>query len=218
MKLETKDMENTKFIITINREFGSGGHEIAQKLSELLDVKLYDKAFLATIREKFNLTEEEAEKIKAEKTNWWSEFCRFYKQFGITPNYTQQSSEVTSQQLYYAEAKALRDLAEHESCIVVGRSGFHVFKDTPDTIKIFLIADMEHRMNRIMEKYKLDEEGARKLIDDIDKARENYTKTFAGISRYDARNYDLVINVTPFTTDQVAQFLAYNLRLKYMTK
>ena len=71
-------MENTKFIITINREFGSGGHEIAQKLSELLDVKLYDKAFLATIREKFNFTEEEAEKIKAEKTNWWSEFCRFY--------------------------------------------------------------------------------------------------------------------------------------------
>lgn len=211
-------MENTKFIITINREFGSGGHEIAQKLSELLDVKLYDKAFLATIREKFNLTEEEAEKIKAEKTNWWSEFCRFYKQFGVTPNYTQQPSEVTSKQLYYAEAKALSDLAEHESCIIVGRSGFQVFKDTPDTIKIFLIADMEHRVKRIMEKYKLDEEGARKLIDDIDKARENYTKTFARISRYDARNYDLVINVTPFTTDQVAQFLAYNLRLKYMTK
>ena len=146
MKLAAKDMENTKFIITINREFGSGGHEIARKLSELLDVKLYDKTFLATIREKFNLTEKEAE------TNWWSEFCRFYQQFGIATTYTQQPSEVTSQQLYYAEAKALRDLAEHESCVVVGRSGFHVFKDTPDTVKIFLIADMEHRVKRIMEK------------------------------------------------------------------
>jgi cytidylate kinase len=210
-------MENTKFIITINREFGSGGREIAQKLSELLDVKLYDKAFLATIREKFNLTEEEAEKIKAEKPNWWAEFCRFYKQFGITPDYTQKSFEVTSKQLYHAEAKALRDLAEQEACVIVGRSGFHVFKDTPNTIKIFLIAEMEHRVKRIMEKYKLDEKEARKLIDDTDKARENYTKTFAEVSRYDARNYDLVINVTPFTTDQVAQFLAYNIRLKYKT-
>ena len=211
-------MEDTKFIITINREFGSGGREIAQKLSELLDVKIYDKAFLATIREKFDLTEEEAEKIKAEKTNWWSEFCRFYKQFGVTPNFNEQPLEVTSKQLYHAEAKALRDLAEQESCIIVGRSGFHVFKDTPDTVKIFLIADMEHRVKRIMEKYNINEEEARKLIDDTDKARENYTKTFAGTSRYDARNYDLVINVSPFTTDQVAQFLAHNLRLKYPMK
>ena len=210
-------MEDTKFIISINREFGSGGREIAQKLSELLDVKIYDKAFLATIREKFDLTEEEAEKIKAEKTNWWSEFCRFYKQFGVTPNFNEQPLEVTSKQLYHAEAKALRDLAEQESCIIVGRSGFHVFKDTPDTVKIFLIADMEHRVKRIMEKYNINEKEARKLIDDTDKARENYTKTFAGTSRYDARNYDLVINVSPFTTDQVAQFLAHNLRLKYKT-
>ena len=109
----------------------------------------------------------------------------------------------------------MRDLAEQESCIIVGRTGFHVFKDRPNTIRILLIADMNRRVERIMGKYNVDEKEARKLIDDTDKARENYTKTFAGVSRYDARNYDLVINVTPFTTDQVAQFLAYNLRLKY---
>ena len=62
-------MENDKFIITINREFGSGGREIAKIVSEILNVKIYDKAFLATIREKFDLTEEEAEKIKSKKTN-----------------------------------------------------------------------------------------------------------------------------------------------------
>lgn len=211
-------MENEKYIITINREFGSGGREIARKLSELLDVKIYDKAFLATIREKFNLTEEEAEKIKSKKTNWWSEFCRFYKQFDVSASLSESHSEVTSKQLYHAEAKALRDLAEQESCIIVGRSGFHVFKDTPNTIKIFLIADMEHRVQRIMEKYNIDEDGARKLIDDTDKARENYTKTFAETSRYDARNYDFVINVSHFTTDQVAHFLARNIQLKYPKK
>ena len=208
-------MENPKFVITINRETGSGGHEIAEKVSEMLNIKLYDKTFLAQILEKFKLTSEEAEKIKASKPNWWTEFCRFYKQFGATAAIADENFEVNSQQLYYAEAKALRDLAEQESCIIVGRTGFHVFKDTPDTIRIFLIADMEHRVERMMKKRNLDEKNARKQIEELDKARENFTKTFAGVSRYDARNYDFVINVTPFTTDQVAKFLVNNIRLKY---
>ena len=208
-------MEKPKFIITINREAGTGGHEIAEKVSEMLNVKLYDKTFLAHILEKFKLTPKEAEEIKASKPNWWAEFCRFYKQFGATASTADENSEVNSQQLYYAEAKALRDLAEQESCVIVGRTGFHVFKDTPDTIRIFLIADMEHRVERMMKKNNLDEKEARKKIEELDKARENFTKTFAGVSRYDARNYDFVINVTPFTTDQVAKFLVNNIRLKY---
>jgi cytidylate kinase len=208
-------MNNRKYIITINREAGTGGHEIAEKVSEMLNIKLYDKTFLAHILEKFKLTPEEAEKIKASKPNWWSEFCRFYKQFGTTAAIAYENFEVNSQQLYYAEAKVLRELAEHESCIIVGRTGFHVFKDTPDTIRIFFIADMEHRVERMMKKRNLDEKEAREKIKELDEARENFTKTFANVSRYDARNYDLVINVTPFTTDQVAQFIVENLKKKY---
>ena len=208
-------MNNRKYIITINREAGTGGHEIAEKVSEMLNIKLYDKTFLAHILEKFKLTPEEAEKIKASKPNWWSEFCRFYKPFGTTAAIAYENFEVNSQQLYYAEAKVLRELAEHESCIIVGRTGFHVFKDTPDTIRIFFIADMEHRVERMMKKRNLDEKEAREKIKELDEARENFTKTFANVSRYDARNYDLVINVTPFTTDQVAQFIVENLKKKY---
>jgi cytidylate kinase len=208
-------MEKPKFIITINREAGTGGHEIAEKVSEMLNIKLYDKTFLSHILEKFKLTPEEAENIKASKPNWWAEFCRFYKQFGATASIADENFEVNSQQLYYAEAKALRDLANQESCIIVGRTGFHVFKDTPDTIRIFLIADTEHRVERMMKMRNLDEKNARKKIEELDKARENFTKTFAGVSRYDARNYDFVINVTPFTTDQVAKFLVNNIRQKY---
>lgn len=208
-------MENRKFIITINREAGTGGREIAQKVSEMLGIKLYDRTFLAHILEEFKLTWEEAEKIKSTKINWWSEFCRFYKQFGTTAAIAYENFEVNSKQLYYAEAKALRDLAEQESCVIVGRTGFHVFKDTPDTIRIFLIADIDHRVKRMMQKWNFDEKEAREKIEELDNARETFTKTFAGVSRYDARNYDLVINVTPFTTDQVARFLVDNLRKKY---
>ena len=82
-------------------------------------------------------------------------------------------------------------------------------------MKIFLIADRNARVKRVMEQFALDEDAANKRIDEVDKARDNYTLTFAGVSRYDARNYDFVFNITQFPTDLVAQFLADNIRKKY---
>ena len=211
-------MENPKFVIAINREFGSGGREIAYKLGELLNVNVYDKAILDTLTTKFNLTVEEMQRIKATKPNWWNDFCRFYQQFGAAGQggYTpQEDREVTSQQIYLAETQILRDLASQESCVIIGRSGFHIFRNHPYAMRIFFIADRKARVKRIMEKFALDEDAASMRIDKIDEARDTYTQTVAGVSRYDARNYDFVFNVTQFPTDLVAQFLADNIRKKY---
>ena len=211
-------MENPKFVIAINREFGSGGREIALKLGELLGVNVYDKAILDTLTSKFNLTVEEMQLIKATKPNWWNDFCRFYQQFGAAGRggyMSQEDREVTSQQIYLAEAQILRELAEQESCIIIGRSDFHVFRNHPYAMKIFFIADRKARVKRVMEKYALDEDAASMRIDKIDDARDTYTKTIAGVSRYDARNYDFVFNVTQFPTELVAQFLADNINKKF---
>ena len=135
-------MENPKFVIAINREFGSGGREIAYKLGEQLNVNVYDKAILDTLTTKFNLTVEEMQRIKASKPNWWNEFCRFYQQFGAAGQggYTpQEDREVTSQQIYLAETQILRDLASQESCVIIGRSGFHIFRNHPYAMRIFFI-------------------------------------------------------------------------------
>lgn len=96
----------------------------------------------------------------------------------------------------------------------MGRSAFHVFKDNPDAIRIFIIADREARIRRVIKKKDLSEKDAAKLIDETDAARETFTKYFAGTSRYDARNYDLVVNVTPYTIEDVASSLAENVRKK----
>jgi cytidylate kinase len=208
-------MENPKFVITINRESGSGGKEIAKKLGELLGLKVYGKEILVSIREKFGLSEEEVEKIKATKPGWWADFCRFYKQFGTTAAIAYESFEVNSRQLYYEEAKLLKNLAAQESCIILGRTGFHIFKDDPNAMRLLIIANTEHRIKRLMERQGVDEKGARDIMERTDKSRENYTQTFAETSRYDARNYDVVLNVTGFTTDQVAQFIAENVRRRY---
>ena len=175
-------MGNQKYVITINREAGSGGKEIATKLGELLGVKVYGKEILASILEKYNLTNEDAEKIKATKPGWWADFCRFYKQFGTTAAIAYDSFEVDSKQLFIEEEQILRNLASQESCIIVGRTGFHIFKDNPDAMRLLIIANPECRVKRLMDRQGVNEEGARDIMERADKARENYTKSFAGMT------------------------------------
>ena len=209
-------MQNQKIIITINRESGSGGGEIARLLGEKLGLKVYGRAILQSVAEKFNLTLESMDRVKAQKTSWWSDFCNFYRQFDTTSHYSEDSfPEATPLSLYYAEARLLRELAEQESCIIVGRAGFHIFRDNPNALHLLLMADRDARIARIATKQKLSNEEAAKVIDETDKARDTFVKTVADTSRYDARNYDFVFNVTSMPTDLVAQFLADNIRKKF---
>ena len=207
-------MENTNIIITINRECGSGGGEIARLLGEKLGLKVYGRAILQSVADYFNTTLEDMDHVKAQKTNWWSDFCRFYHQFDMTGYSDDPSPEATPLSLYYAEARLLRELAEQESCIIVGRAGFHIFRDNPNALHLLIMADRDARIARIAAKQNLSPEEAAKVIDETDKARDTFVKTVADTSRYDARNYDFVLNVTQMPTDEVAQFLADHIRKK----
>ena len=200
-------MENLNIIITINRESGSGGGEIARLLGEKLGFKVYGRAILQSVADYFNTTLEDMDRVKAQKTNWWSDFCKFYRQFDMTGYSDDPRPEATPLSLYYAEARLLRELAEQESCIIVGRAGFHIFRDNPNA--------RDARIARIANKQNLSTEEAARVIDETDKARDTFVKTVADTSRYDARNYDFVLNVTNMPTDAVAQFLADNIRKKY---
>lgn len=211
-------MDNQNIIITINRECGSGGGEIARLLGEKLGFKVYGRAMLQSIAEQFDMTLENMDRIKAQKVNWWSDFCRFYQNFGAASMADAPSNthvEATPLSLYYAEARLLRELAEQESCIIIGRVGFHIFRDYPNSLHLLLMADRDARVARIAAKQQLDHKEAEKVVDRIDKERNTFVKTVANTSRYDARNYDFVLNVSGLPTDCVAQFLADNIRKKY---
>lgn len=201
------DLTDKKIIITINREFGSGGGKIARLLGQKLGLKVYDRSMLDSIAEKFDMTIENIERVKAQKTNWWDDFCQFYQQFGAfspTPN---DETKVTPIKLYYAEAKLLRDLAEKESCIIIGRAGFHIFRDYPNALHLLIIAKREARIDRICKKQNLTVEEADKLADKIDKARDTFVKNVSGTSRHDARNYNLTLDVTGLEQEKVAASL-----------
>ena len=177
-----------RFIVTIGREFGTGGRKIATELAELLGVKLYDRQVLEPIREEHNLTQEEVDHIKAVKPSWWYENI--------------------SQELYDEEEQLIRELAEKESCVILGRTGFHIFREDERAFKVFLMAEKPFRRDKVARRLNINEGSADLLIDEVDQARENFTKTFSGKSRYDARNYDLVLNVTGLEPKEVAKFIA----------
>lgn len=201
-------------IITIHREFGSGGGEIARLIGEKLCMKVYDRSILDCIAKQFDMTIENIERVKAQKTNWWSDFCRFYKQFGAVSHTPNSQAEVTPLSIFYAEARVLRGLAEEEDCIIVGRAGFHIFRDNPNALHLLIRAKRDARIARIAQKQSLSLDEAAKLLDKVDEARDTFVKNVANTSRYDARNYDFTFNVTGMQIEKVADFLAENIRHK----
>lgn len=204
------------FIITVNRESGSSGREIARLLGKKLNLKVYDKGVLEALTEKFKLNEKEIERIKAQKLSLWDDICQFYRQFDTNEGRQYQSEfrKVTSRELYSTERQIMQNLAQKESCIIVGRVAFHIFKDYPDALRVFVYADRDIRIKRLAAHENISLEESARLVDETDKARERFTRNFAGVTRYDVRNYDLAIDVGDYTTEAVAEFLAGIVRRK----
>lgn len=208
-------MDQQRIIITINRECGSGGGEIARLLAERLGVKIYGRTMLEEVAKQFDMTIENMDRIKAQKTNWWKDFCQFYQEYS-TSLYTRSAQpEATPINIYYAEERLLRELAEQESCIVVGRAGFHIFRDYPNAVHLLIMADHDARIARIAKKEHLSDEEATKVVDRIDKERDTYVKNVSGTSRFDVHNYDLMINVTGMAPESVADFLVNYIQRKF---
>ncbi len=201
-----------KIIVTIGREFGTGGRLIANTLGEILGVKVYDKRLLEEVKKHYNLTNEEMDRIRARKYSWWDDFAQFYQKvqsWADRPYYEAvYVPQVTSKVLYDEERRILTALAQKESCVILGRTGFHIFRDNKDAFKVFLIADKPFRRDKVARRLNINDGSADALIDKVDEARENFTQTFSGTSRYDAHNYDLVLNVSRLEPVQAAHIIA----------
>ncbi len=206
-----------KFVITINRELGSGGRTIGEKLSKKLNVPFYDKALIQQLKEQYHLTVEQIELLKGQKHNWWAD-CK--RSMMMMPNYVGPSYIGTpinmpdfliTDEIFQTETEILKGIAEDGSCIIAGRSGFHIFRDHPNHLSILIQASMQHRIERLVRKREITYEQAREIIEQVDEARENYVKKYTGSSRYDTRNYDLVINMDDHTEDEALEII-----LKYI--
>ena len=209
---------NGNFVITISRELGSGGRTVGRKLASRLGVRYSDKELIHSLMRKFNLTASGIEKLKGEKKSWLSEAIQLVApvpKMGMLSrsDYTHVQEfrpDLTPDDVFQAESQILREIAEHGPCVIAGRSGFFVLEDRPDKLDVFVTAPHGQRVERVMRKQDISREEAERVIKKVDKARDNFVKRYTGRSRYDARNYDLVINMDGLSEDDAVDvILAY---------
>ena len=151
--------KNEKFVITINRELGSGGRTVGEKLAKKMGVLFYDKALIKALCKEYNLTVDEVETLKGSKSNWWEDFKRHMLPFNDMAQAQfyrtvdgQEPYLITTASVYKTEKRLLQELAEKDSCVITGRLGFHVFKNHPNHLSILIQAPMENRIERITRK------------------------------------------------------------------
>lgn len=210
--------KNEKFVITINRELGSGGRTVGQKVAERLGVPFYDKALIKSLTEKYNLSVEEIERLKGRDHSWWADFKRVVR-LGQTTSSSQfykmsmgdEPDLLTTDDIFRTEKEILKGIVAEESCVIAGRSGFFILKDCPNRLSILIQASLPHRIERVVRKQGLSRKEAEEAIRRVDKMRENYVKKYTGTSRYDTRNYDLVISADGKSEDELAELI-----LKYI--
>ena len=203
--------KNEKFVITINREVGSGGRTVGRKLAEQLGVKYFDKAIVEGLTHKFGLSIERVEEIKAQKKSWWNDINTYYNTLVNSASQPMDAEvKLDNKTMFATEKRILQELATQTSCVVAGRTGFMIFRTWPNHLNIFIQASLEHRIKRIMARQNVTEQQARDIITKLDADRETYIQKYEDTSRYDTRNYQLVISMDDLSEDAaVAVIMAY---------
>ena len=206
------------FVITVSRELGSGGRTIGRLLAQKLNVRYSDKELIHGLQQKFSLTTSGIENLKGQKKNWFNDFIQLVAPAPDASLFVEAGSQyikefradLTTDDIHEAEVEIIKAIADEGSCVIAGRSAFFVLKDHPNKVDVFITASMEHRIQRVMRKQNLTREQAVEVIDRVDKMRDNYIMRYTGKSRYDVRNYNLVINVDELSEEEAADLiLAY---------
>jgi cytidylate kinase len=181
-----------KYIITISREFGSGGRLIGEKLAARLGVEFYDKSIIQLAAERSGLSYKFIEQNEENISN--SLLFNFpaataYTNFRTTAFFDTPTNDKT----FLAQAEVIRELSK-ANCVVVGRCADYILREDPALIRLFITARFEDRVRRAVEEYKFTSESTEDKIKKIDKSRANYYKYYTGQPWGSLHNYDLVVN------------------------
>lgn len=207
---ETNNIRD-KFVISIGREFGSGGKYIGQELAKRLNIKCYDNELLSKVSENYNIDMETLEKVdEKQKSSFW---------YGFATNYVfSKNNEVSpisaEDNLFLKQAKVIEDLYYNpESSIIVGRCSDYILKDKDNVIKLFVYSsDMDFKIDRKMKFENLNKVIAEKKIKQVDKQRAEYYKHFTSQIWGDRNNYDLCIDTSKLGVDETINVIESYIR------
>ena len=202
----------TPLIITIGREYGSGGRQIGQALAGRLGISFYDKELITLAAKKSGLSDEFIEhneqRVKGGLMHSFATSSAYHNGF-FSGQYLPLSESI-----FISQAQVIRDIAEKESAVIVGRCADYILAGRENTINIFIHAPMEARVKRIMALYHLDEAAAIKAITTSDKERGNHYFRYTDMKWGKAQNYDICVNSALMGVEKTAEMLANLARIE----
>lgn len=193
-------------IITIARQFGSGGREIGEKLSERLGIKYYDKELISIAAKESGVHPEVFENVDEKATNslLYSLSMGLYS-FGN--NFSSMNEMPINDKLYLLQHKIIKQVADEGPCVIVGRCADYVLKDRKDVVNIFIYADLDFRIKRAIEIKDVKPSKAEQVVLKTDKSRANYYNFYSGKKWGLPENYDLCINRSTLSADKAVDVI-----------
>ena len=192
----TDNKLNKNIIITISREYGSGGRYVGRLIADILGIKFYDKDFVKKLAEETGLSEKYIETNEQKRDTIASLNNGYY--FGLD----------NRDDLFLKESELIKEVASKKSCVIIGRCADFILKDKTNVVKIFIYSDMENKIKRATEFYGMDKEKAKREIKQIDKLRGNHYKYYTGTEWNDHSNYDICINSDTLGVEKSAQLIS----------
>ena len=191
----TDNKLSKNMVITISREYGSGGRYIGRLIADKLGIKLYDKDFIVRVAQETGLSEEFIENNEQKRNLLDSLNSGYY--YGLN----------SSDELFVKEAELIKEIANKESCVIIGRCANFILKDKENVVKVFVYSNMEDKIKRATEYYGLDANKAEKEINRINKLRANHYKYYTDSEWKDSSNYDLFINSDELGVEKTAELI-----------
>lgn len=192
------------YAITITRQFGSLGRPIARELAEELGINYYDRDIVESVAQKTNLTVSEISDNEEVADN------RFWKmKFPII-----SETRMVQDHIFEVQKNIIQDIAAKEDCIIVGRCSDYILRDHEKCIHIYIYASEEQRMKNCVEVLHLEPQEAKRMMKDVDRARESYHTRYAGYLPNDENHQDIMINSGLLGTEGTARALADIIRKK----
>lgn len=187
----------TKSIITISREFGSGGYEIGQKVAEALNFKFYDKELIAQLAEKIMVSESFVEKTEDQvpRRNIFHEIIPLFA----------SADGGQADYIFNEQGKFIVELANKGNCVIAGRRADYYLRDDPKALHLFFYADMDFKIDRICRTENCTPEEAAKKIQDMDKRRRTSYEYTTGRKWSDMHNYDRMICTSTLGIDKCVE-------------
>lgn len=186
-------------VITISRQYGSGGRELAQKVAEKLNIKLYDRQIIHLAAAQIGINDLSEENLRELENNVSPLSLRFIPFF----NFGNHSGDLNNE-VFINEAKAIRQLADDGDCVILGRCADFILADLPNHYSFFVCADDNYRTRRGLEVY---DGKTLKELNEEDKKRANYYKHYTNQKWGDPENHDMIINTSKMTLDEAANVI-----------